>query len=497
MDKLSQIRVLYVEDDEFIREELSETLEFDVKELIVAEDGEEGLQKFKEFNPDLVVSDVKMPKMNGLDMSFQIKKLSPKTPIIITTAFSDSEYLMKAIEIGVDRYVTKPVDIDKLYSAMEELSTILLYEKEKETQNRYLRYILDFNPNFILIATNQNVEYINQTFLKFLGFKSFDEFVEKKQHIDELVESIQDINGNHYSTQDWIKTIINNPNIQHIIHFKHNIQSPFIVLQNYFKDLDKDIVLFSDVTNLELNRLSLNDEILKLKEDNKEKLNLLKIQSKQALMGEMISAIAHQWKQPLNAIGLNVQLIDLDDEVEKEELEFCIDNTKKQVDYMAKTIDDFRNFFSPNKRISKVVLKEVIDEVMGLFSKQLEVHNIKIDIDIKDISVFGYKNELSQILMNFIKNSKDAFDEIKKENRYIKITAKEIENSVELMVEDNAGGIKKEILDRIFEPYFTSKKTGTGIGLYISKMLVEDMQGTISVESYDDVTIFTIKLMKG
>ena len=164
---------------------------------------------------------------------------------------------------------------------------------------------------------------------------------------------------------------------------------------------------------------------------------------------------------------------------------------------MAKTIDDFRNFFSPNKRISKVVLKEVIDEVMGLFSKQLEVHNIKIDIDIKDISVFGYKNELSQILMNFIKNSKDAFDEIKKENRYIKITAKEIENCVELMGEDNAGCIKKEILDRIFEPYFTSKKTGTGIGLYISKMLVEDMQGTISVESYDDVTIFTIKLMKG
>ena len=122
---LEKVSILYVEDDGEIREALAETLEFDVKELYVAENGEEGLKKFKEFKPDIVISDIKMPKMDGLQMSAQIKEISPKTPIIITTAFSDSDYLLKAIDIGIDKYVTKPVDIDKLYKALEEISSLL------------------------------------------------------------------------------------------------------------------------------------------------------------------------------------------------------------------------------------------------------------------------------------------------------------------------------------------------------------------------------------
>ena len=167
MDKLSKLRVLYVEDDDLIREELAETLEFDVKELITATNGEEGLEKFKKYNPDIVITDIKMPKMNGLDMSREIKKISPSTPIIVTTAFSDSSYLIKAIEIGINRYVLKPVDLDKLYEALEDLATILLYEKEKEIQERYIKYILDFSPSFILIAKKENIEYLNKPFLKF------------------------------------------------------------------------------------------------------------------------------------------------------------------------------------------------------------------------------------------------------------------------------------------------------------------------------------------
>jgi len=496
MDKLSQIKVLYVEDDEFIRDELSETLEFDVGELIVASDGEEGLEKFKKHSPDLVISDVKMPKMNGLEMSKHIKAISPKTPIIITTAFSDSDYLIQAIEIGIDRYVTKPVDIDKLYDALEELATILLYEKEKETQNRYLRYILDFNPIFILISNNKEIEYINKTFLSFLGFKNFDDFKEKNQKVSNLIKSITDIEGNIYPKENWIKQIIKAPKKQYIIHFKNSQNKPFIVFQNNFKDLEKNIIILSDVTNLELNRLSLNEEILKLKADNEEKLKLLKIQSKQALMGEMIGAIAHQWKQPLNAIALNVQIMELDEECNKNDLNFCIENTKKQVEYMAKTIDDFRNFFQPNKTMQRFLLKGAIDNVLELFQKQLEVHNIQVNIENVDVYVFGYKNELEQVLINLIKNAKDAFDEIDKNNKYIKIYTK-IDSNVYIFVEDNAGGIKKEIVDKIFTPYFTTKEKGTGIGLYISKMIIEDMQGEISVDSYDDKTMFAIKLLRG
>jgi len=496
MNKLSRIKVLYVEDDEFIREELVETLEFDVNELFIAENGEEGLKLFKDKNPDLVITDVKMPKMNGLEMAKEIKKLSPTTPIIITTAFSDSDYLIKAIEIGVNRYVVKPIDIDKLYEAMEELATILLYQKEQEIQNRYLKYILDFNPSFILIADNKKVEYINKTFLKFLGFNSFQEWKDKSCQTDDIVESISDINGNQFETKNWIKRIVENSDIQHIIHFKNSLNKPFIVFQNSFKDLNKDILLFSDITNLELNRLELNREILKLKEDNSKKLELLKIQTKQALMGEMISAIAHQWKQPLNALSMNFQLLKYEDNLSEDSIQFCVENGLKQIEYMSKTIDDFRRFLSPDKVMKSFSLSEVVDDILALFSKQLEVHNIDVEIVIKDVKVFGYKTELEQVLMNLIKNSKDAFDNLKIDNKYIKIKSEEIDNLIKIRIEDNAGGIDKKILNNIFNPYFTTKKDGTGIGLYISKMLMEDMKGGIDVKSENGKTEFILTIQK-
>jgi len=498
MDVLSKIRVLYVEDDEMIREELSETLEFDVKELIVAQNGLDGLEKFKKHNPDLVITDVKMPKMNGLQMSKEIKAISRNTPIIVTTAFSDSEYLMEAIEIGVDRYVTKPVDIDKLYEAMNELATILMYEKEKETQNRYLRYILDFNPSFILIASNKKIEYINKTFLKFLGFNSFEEFKQKVKEIDNLVESITDLDGNNYSTTNWMKQILNNPQTQHIIHFKHNSQKPFIVLQNSFKELDKDILLFSDVTNLELNRLALNEEMKKLKEDNKTKLALLKLQAKQALMGEMISAIAHQWKQPLNVLAMNIQLLLYEEEITVEYIERCVAQGMKQIEYMAKTIDDFRQFLSPDKKMEKFLVRHIIKGIRELFETQLKIYNIQLIINIdEELEGYGYPNQLAQVLMNLIKNSKDAFDNSKSENKYIKITSRSEGNYSIIEIEDNAGGIKPDVLDKIFNPYFTTKETGTGIGLYISKMLIEDMKGELLVESNENKTKFIVKFLRG
>ena len=211
-------------------------------------------------------------------------------------------------------------------------------------------------------------------------------------------------------------------------------------------------------------------------------------------MGEMIGAIAHQWKQPLNVLSMNFQILEMD-EFTKEDIEFCIDNGKKQVEYMAKTIDDFRKFLSPDKEMQKFKFSEVIEEIKALFSQQLEVHNIDLQVD-GDAIIYGYKNELEQVLMNLIKNSKDAFDEKEIQNKYIhiKVTQKD---KVIIEIEDNAGGIPKDILENIFNPYFTTKKDGTGIGLYISKMLLEDMKGDIFVESKDNKTKFTIKLLKG
>ena len=493
---LEKVSILYVEDDGEIREALAETLEFDVKELYVAENGEEGLKKFKEFKPDIVISDIKMPKMDGLQMSAQIKEISPKTPIIITTAFSDSDYLLKAIDIGIDKYVTKPVDIDKLYKALEDITSLLLIEKEREIRNKYLKDILDFNPNFILIAENKKVEYINKTFLNFLGFNSYKEFKNAMPTSDEIIEKITDMSGNSYPNNDWMKRIIYNPNINHIIYFKHKSNKPFIVLQNSFKDLKKDILLFSDITNLELNRLKLEEQVKNLQSENDTKSKILKMQSKNALMGEMIAAIAHQLKQPLTALSLNVDVIDEDIISDDEMLQFCAENSKKQIDYMIKTIDGFRNFLSPQKKIETFFIKDIINEVKELLIKSLKLKDVKLTINNGNIKVTLDKDTLRQVLLNIIKNAIDAF-KLENSGNEIIVSVFDENDFVKILIEDNGGGISDEVMKHIFTPYFTTKEDGTGIGLYISQLLIEDMGGKISVDSKNGKTQFKIILKKG
>ena len=505
MDKLARLKVLYVEDDEFIREELSETLEFDVKELYVAKDGLEGLEKFKKFSPDIVISDVKMPKMNGLEMSKKIKQISASTPIIITTAFSDSNYLMEAIKIGVNRYVTKPVDIDKLYEALNELATIVLHKKEKVLQEKYLHYILDFNPGFILLADKKKskIEYMNKTFLNFLGFDSFVEFDQKIDEIDLLVEEIKDMDDNSYPTKNWLNRIIDNKATQYIVYFRHKSDKPFVVLGNSFDDLDKKILLFSDITTFEFRRINLMDEIKKLEIDNQEKMKLLKIQAKQAAMGEMLSAIVHQWKQPINVLSLSMQLLQDDYENEQkfkdDDVNECIQESLKQIEYMTKTITDFRNFFSENKQIKSFSLKKSLNNVLSLFSKQLVLHNVSVEIDMnEDINLLGYMNEFEQILINIIKNAKDIFDTMdNSKDKKIKCSYKQKNNFVEVEIEDNAGGIKPEHINRIFDNRFTTKESGEGVGLYISRMLAQNMNGDITVKSSNGKTKFIVILPKG
>ena len=241
----------------------------------------------------------------------------------------------------------------------------------------------------------------------------------------------------------------------------------------------------------------MNEEILSLKKENQKNLALLKLESKKALLGEMINAIAHQWRQPLNVLSMVTSFLLFEDKLDKEKVKECIDTVSKQIKYMNKTIEDFKEFLSPDKKIDIFSTNDVIQEAISLFQEQLRVHNIKIILEIdNNLKAIGYKNQLAQVLMNLIKNSKDAFDEIDIKEKYIKISTSSDEDYVYIYVEDNAGGINKEIINKIFEPYFTTKKTGTGIGLYISKMLIEDMKGELYVQSENNKTTFTISLIK-
>ena len=231
---------------------------------------------------------------------------------------------------------------------------------------------------------------------------------------------------------------------------------------------------------------TVNKEIIK----NDEKNKLLFQQNKMAAMGEMIENIAHQWRQPLSIITTSASSIKLKKEygvLEDKECEESLNYIIDTANYLSNTIDDFRYYFSPQKNKNLFKSIDLIEKALNIVKISFNKNDIKIIKEIEDCEVLTFENELLQVIINILNNAEDEL--IKKEkdfekHLFIKIVKEK--NTLEIFIKDNAGGIKEEIIDRIFEPYFTTKhkSKGTGIGLYMCEEIInKHIKGTISVSN--------------
>ncbi len=233
-------------------------------------------------------------------------------------------------------------------------------------------------------------------------------------------------------------------------------------------------------------------KIVELIEHDKQNERLLYQQSKMASMGEMIGNIAHQWRQPLSAITTAASGMKLQKEYElldDKNFDSAIENIMKQAAYMSKTIDDFRDFFRSDKEKIKFNLKSSIVKDIDLLGASLRVHGINVELDLNDnIELVGNQNEFTQAVLNIINNAKDQLNRIEQQDKFIKVEDEEDKNCYKVIICDNGGGISKDIITKIFEPYFTTKhqSQGTGIGLYMtSEIISKHFFGKIEVLNKD------------
>jgi signal transduction histidine kinase len=231
---------------------------------------------------------------------------------------------------------------------------------------------------------------------------------------------------------------------------------------------------------------TVSDEIQK----NDEKNRILFQQNKMAAMGEMIGNIAHQWRQPLSVITTIASSLKLKREygiIEEKDYDESIEHIIDTANYLSNTIDDFRYYFSPNKEKELFNTKFLVNRCMKIVSIDFFNKHIKIIDNIDELMIFSYENELLQVIINILNNAKDELIKIEDEKkRMIFIDLYKEENNLIIKIKDNAGGIKKEIIDRIFEPYFTTKhkSNGTGIGLYMCEEIIEKhIKGEIKVSN--------------
>jgi len=287
------------------------------------------------------------------------------------------------------------------------------------------------------------------------------------------------------------------------------------------------IVLFEDITKIALSQQELlqekNENILLVKEisikntqleaynkhmqelvqeeirKNLEKQKMLELQARYSQMGEIIGMITHQWKQPLNAISMMVNVLKLkhhNGTISTQLLNEKLDDILMQVGYMSQTVNDFQHFFNPIKEKIYFNAYNSIQSVLELVKSEYFYNNINVVLSgDKKLQVVGMPNELNQVILSLLKNAKDEFIKHPHEHMEIKIDISSQGDKGVITVTDNAGGIPEDIIDKIFDIYITSKKDGSGLGLNISKNMIEDhMNGKLYVENVANGAKFTIEL---
>lgn len=246
-------------------------------------------------------------------------------------------------------------------------------------------------------------------------------------------------------------------------------------------------VLIKRLEDLNLSlEIRVKDEIkrrMKKEEEYLQNERILMHQSKLALAGEMISSIAHQWKQPLgelSAVFLKIQVLLLKGKLSDNVLQKELDKSENITNFIAKTIDDFRYFFVKDKEKENFSVNFCVKEALKFMSSTISKNDIEIAFTHKDeYFIYGYPREFIQVLLNLLTNAKDILVENKIEHKKIEILVLKEDKRLKIIIIDNGGGIKTEPLEKIFEPYFSTKdkKNGTGIGLYMSKMIIEKKFG--------------------
>ncbi len=237
-------------------------------------------------------------------------------------------------------------------------------------------------------------------------------------------------------------------------------------------------------------------------EKNRAKDRILENQAKLAALGEMIGNIAHQWRHPITRVSLilqNMKTFKSLGKLSDEQFNKYINNTLEQMDYMSQTIDDFKNFYIPDKKISIFNVKQSIKDTYKIIGASIKHEGIKIAIEVQEnFNVKGYKNQFSQVILNIMHNAREALEEKNIKSPFIKIKLFTENNINKVTIEDNAGGIKEDALQKVFDAYFTTKeKSGTGIGLYMSKVIiVENFSGNLRVKNTLEGALFTIELPK-
>ena len=441
-------------------------------------------------------------KIQNLIISKNFKNIKSKYWFdTITIKLNKLDRVSKYVKIDTKKKINHAMETSKQFFIVTILITFIsiivfiymLLNLMKLLKNEQkLRFIMDKYIISSITDLKGKILDVSEAFCEISGFKK-EELIGKPhnivRHPDMPKEAFKELWKTIQSGKSWKGKVKNRKKSGDYYWVYANIEP----LYNSKGQIDSYISIRLDITEQE----KLIQKIKEEEEKNKQNEKLLQQQHRLAQMGEMISMIAHQWRQPLSAITAASGAITLKAKLNKLDKDTALELSNKISDFskhLSSTIDDFRNFFKSNKELKETNFEKILENVMTIVENSLKNNKIDVSIKINSIKNFNtYENEVKQVILNLIKNAEDALLENNIENPNIEIYI----DGEKLVISDNAGGIPQDIMDKIFDPYFSTKekKDGTGLGLYMSKTIIEEhCKGTLHVKNNKNGAEFMINL---
>jgi PAS domain S-box-containing protein len=411
---------------------------------------------------------------NKLEQYSIKKSMIPKGSIVLNQPFDFYKEYKLEISIVIIVFIVFVMIISFLILALLEKRKA---KNQFQLQLQFLQTLLNTLSNPIFYKDKQG-KYIgcNEAFCTMIGkpkeqimgktmydfFDSQEEFLAAHEEIERRLFSKEEVDEfiMDYTMPDGkVRTMIINKTLYHDL--EGNIAGILTILH--------------DITQLS-----------KIEKEKKQHESFLAQQSKLAEIGEMISAIAHQWNEPLVEMSAIVQDLELQYKTAKisnEDIKLFVKDSMVQIQYMSKTLKDFRDFLKPSVKKSQFDIKDAVDEVLRILERQIKYSyiDLKITYNGENLIVYGYKNEFMQVLITLINNAKDAIKKVKKEDKNYKgsiaIVVDSTLDQVTIRISDNGCGIRQKDKEKLFEPYYSTKSKGNGLGLYMSQILIRDKMG--------------------
>ena len=435
---------------------------------------------------------------------------------------SKGKLIANGINIKKDKS-TFPVEASISYNTLDNeiyllvmIRDVSLRQKRIAELKKLSRAVEQSPASVVITNTKGDIEYVNPKFTEVTGFSSEEAIGQNPKVLKsglqgpEIYKEMWDTisakkewrgefhnrkkNGELFWEFASISPVLDdNGDISHYIAVKEDITQR--------KELEEK--LNNSYRKLELLNKNLESRIIAEVGKNREKDQLILHQSRNAQMGELLSMIAHQWRQPLNAIStamIDLSLKNAMGETSQEKIAELASFVEKTTQKLSRTIDDFMDFYHSDQKKALFHLKSVFDNVLNLMGSQLQASGVTVANNFdENLKLFGCQNMFEQVLINFLANSREAYLNYPADDKTISMTVSENQDEVRLMIEDKAGGIETNIIERIFDPYFTTKekKSGTGNGLYMSKTIIENnFNGSVLVENTATGAKFTLILPK-